>query len=197
MLFRSGYVVANVRDITDRKEADAELARLALIDEMTGLPNRLALLELIREGLAERAGDRSTSCGVVFFDIDDFCDVNDSLGHGIGDALLVAMADRLAALMPEGCTLARFGDDQFAVFCRDVDTDAAMAVACLVQRGLEEPFLVDVHEVFVVVSVGVALTPPGVQPISWAYIALSAIYLPVVAWVWRQQSARMPALAAS
>ena len=156
-----GYIVANVRDITDRKEADAELARLALIDEMTGLPNRLALLELIREGLAERAGDRSTSCGVVFFDIDDFCDVNDSLGHGIGDALLVAMADRLAALMPEGCTLARFGDDQFAVFCRDVDTDAAMAVACLVQRGLEEPFLVDVHEVFVVVSVGVALTPPG------------------------------------
>lgn len=153
-----GYVVANLRDVTDRRLAHDQLARLALVDDLTGLPNRNALLDLTRTALAERRDGRH--CGVVFFDIDDFCDVNDSLGHAVGDALLVGIADRLPTVLPSTCTLTRFGDDQFAIIAVDLDgPECCRAVARSVQAALELPFRIDEHEVFVAVSIGVALSP--------------------------------------
>lgn len=154
-----GFIVANVRDVTERRSAHDELARLALVDDLTGLPNRNALLEIARTGLAAR--DAEHECGVVFFDIDDFCDVNDTLGHAVGDALLLAIAERVSPMLSSCCSLARFGDDQFAVFCRDVsDPQQIRGIVRLVQGAMEAPFHVDGHEVFVVLSAGVALSPP-------------------------------------
>ena len=155
-----GFVVANLRDITDRKAAHAELARLALVDDLTDLPNRNALLEVIRVGTDRLAPGRT--CGLIFFDIDDFCDVNDSLGHAAGDTLLIDIARRVAAALPVGATLSRFGDDQFAVFCEDVaDLPGCLAVARTMRHTLDAPFVVEGREVFVAVSAGVAMSPPA------------------------------------
>ena len=152
-----GYVVANLRDITDRKLAADELARLALVDDLTGLPNRNALLEMVREVGATMGADRT--CGVIFFDVDDFADVNDALGHPVGDELLTGIARRVESVLGEGCDVARFGGDQFAVLCTAVeDLPQCLAVAESIQACLSAPFMIGGKEISAVVSVGIAMS---------------------------------------
>ena len=104
-----GYIVANIRDITERKQAQEQLERLALHDQLTGLPNRSLLVDRLEELLA-----RGGAAAVVYVDIDNFSDVNDSLGHDEGDELLLTVGRRFAAAVSESpSTLARVGADQF------------------------------------------------------------------------------------
>jgi diguanylate cyclase (GGDEF)-like protein/PAS domain S-box-containing protein len=149
-----GYVVANVRDITDRKRAEEQLERLALHDPLTGLPNRSLLVNRLEALLA-----RGSPAAILCIDIDNFGDVNDSLGHAAGDELLQLIGARFAAaVLRSPQTIARVGNDQFILLCDDVrDATTAFAYAERLRESLKLPFQLDGQEVIVTASIGVAL----------------------------------------
>ncbi len=145
-----------LHDISERKEFESQLAHQATHDPLTGLPNRVLLLDRLEQAL-DRARRHAKRVAVLFLDLDHFKVVNDSLGHGVGDQLLVAIADRLRTVVRPGDTIARFGGDEFVVLCEDLETRAdAVAVAERVNSIISGPFEVDESEVFVGVSIGVA-----------------------------------------
>jgi diguanylate cyclase (GGDEF)-like protein/PAS domain S-box-containing protein len=145
-----GYLL----DITGRKEVEAELEHLAFHDGLTGLPNRALFVRRIEQ---VAASDEAAEVTVLFLDLDDFKTVNDSLGHGAGDELLVAVAERLGAAIREFDTVARFGGDEFAVLLADGPATAvAEAVARRLVRTFDEPFTVGGRELFVGASIGIA-----------------------------------------
>ena len=148
-----GYVVANVRDITERKHAEAQLERLALHDQLTGLPNRSLLADRLEQLLAH-----GSAAAVLFVDIDNF---GDPLAPPAGDALLGHVAERLAAAVASWpSTLARVGADEFIVLCGDLDdATAAFAFAERLRQCLKPPVRLSNQDVFVTVSIGVALSP--------------------------------------
>jgi diguanylate cyclase (GGDEF)-like protein len=131
--------------------------RQALHDSLTGLPNRTLLLDRLDQGLA-RLRRREGALAVLFADIDRFKVVNDSLGHGFGDRLLIALAERLRATLRPGDTVARLGGDEFVVLCEDLaSADDALATARRMASGLDRPFRIDGQEVYVTMSTGVTM----------------------------------------
>ena len=117
--------LATLRDITDRKLIEAKILRMARYDGLTGLANRAAFLERLNLALA-RARRSATLFAILYLDLDHFKDVNDTLGHPIGDSLLRAVADRLEHCVRETDLVARFGGDEFAVLQDEID-DATSA----------------------------------------------------------------------
>jgi diguanylate cyclase (GGDEF)-like protein/PAS domain S-box-containing protein len=146
-------------DISERKALEAELERRASHDPLTCLPNRDAFVDRLRQTLLRTRRRKSTSkVGVLFMDLDRFKTINDSLGHGAGDRLLVALAERLKNRLRPEDVLARFGGDEFAVLLEMVENPSeALRVAQRIAQALGEPFTVDDHQVSVSTSVGVAL----------------------------------------
>jgi diguanylate cyclase (GGDEF)-like protein len=136
-----------------------ELRTLAYHDDLTGLPNRSLLHD--RLGLAIAHCLREAShLAVLFLDLDDFKSVNDSLGHGVGDRLLVELATRIRSSVRAGDTVARFGGDEFVVLLDTVTGPAdAARVAAKVLDAVRAPFRLDDHEVAVAASVGVSVYP--------------------------------------
>lgn len=152
---------AFARDITHRKRAEAELAHRATHDELTELPNRALALERLTAALDE--GPDHTA--LLFVDLDRFKVVNDSLGHAIGDRVLLEVADRLARAVRPDDTVARLAGDEFLVICRHVSgVDEATAVAERVRRLLDEPVQLGADSVKITASVGVCLAEPGSTP---------------------------------
>ena len=152
----SGLVVS-VHDITELKSAERDLAHGATHDPLTGLPNRVLLLDRL-EMAASRAKRRPLAIAVLFFDLDGFKLVNDSLGHTAGDIVLVAVARRLARVVRPEDTVARFGGDEFVMCCEGVVTESdAMTLASRVFKALEEPICIGDREVFVTASIGIRL----------------------------------------
>lgn len=146
-------------DISARAERLAELERLALHDALTGLPNRALFNDRVRQAIAggERHGDSFT---IMLLDLDRFKQVNDTLGHQIGDHLLQAVGPRLAAALRKTDTLARLGGDEFAVLLPPpVDMDSASLSAERLVESLREPLVVEGLSLDLGVSVGVALYP--------------------------------------
>ena len=144
-------------DISERKAFEKRLAHQATHDPLTGLPNRTLLLDRL-EGAMARARRHNRRVAVLFLDLDHFKVVNDSLGHGLGDRLLVAIAERLAVALRPGDTVARFGGDEFVVLCEDlVEAPDAVTIAERVDEAISGPFVIDETEVFVGVSIGIAL----------------------------------------
>jgi diguanylate cyclase (GGDEF)-like protein/PAS domain S-box-containing protein len=150
--------VAIYTDITERKRSEQLLADRALRDPLTGLPNRLLLLDRLGHALAHLARrPPGETVAVVFFDLDEFKLVNDSLGHAAGDQLLLGVAARLRAVLRPQDTLARLGGDEFAVLCDGVDQQSAITVATRLADAFAEPFSLDGLESFASASFGIAL----------------------------------------
>ena len=145
--------------VVERARADKALAKQALHDHLTGLPNRALFLNRLNHALSR--GERTPNLvAVLVLDLDGFKLVNDSLGHDVGDALLVAVANRLRGALRPGDTLARFGGDEFTILCDQLtDEEQALAVAQRMSDALLEPIgLVGSGEVVVSTSIGVAFS---------------------------------------
>ncbi len=153
----NGFVV-NLRDITQRKAAEAQLAFSAFHDPLTGLANRTLILDRADQMLARSRRHRQESA-ILFIDLDDFKDVNDSLGHQAGDALLVEVATRLVASVRETDTVGRMGGDEFVVLLEGpFQGDEPERVADVLLSALQDPFLLGpgTTPMVVTASVGIA-----------------------------------------
>lgn len=154
--------LASVADVIaqgiERKVAEERFQHQAFHDPLTGLPNRQLFDDRLKQALGRTRRKKGSRVAVLFMDLDNFKAVNDSLGHEVGDRLLVVVAERLrGGLRPED-TLARFGGDEFTVLLEDVEgSKEAVWVAERIVEGLEGPFVVDEREFFVRASIGVAL----------------------------------------
>ena len=152
-------LVLNTRDVSDRKELEAQLVHQAFHDGLTGLANRTLFAERVEHALA-RSGKGELA--VLFIDLDDFKHVNDSLGHAAGDQLLVAAARRLQGCLRPADTAARLGGDEFAVLLERVtDAEATAAVAGRVLGTLHRPFGLNGRTIPIKASLGVATGRPG------------------------------------
>jgi diguanylate cyclase (GGDEF)-like protein/PAS domain S-box-containing protein len=153
------WYVAISTDISQIKETEGRLERLAHYDPLTNLPNRGLLKDRLRQSISQ-AQRHSRMTAVIFLDLDRFKEVNDTLGHGVGDQLLHAVAQRLKTHIREGDTIARLGGDEFAVILQDVESaDRAARVAQHFLTCLSDPFMLDGHEIFVTASVGITMCP--------------------------------------
>jgi diguanylate cyclase (GGDEF)-like protein/PAS domain S-box-containing protein len=149
-----------VRDITARAATQAQLARQAFHDHLTGLPNRALFLDRLGQALARRGGDDERTA-VLVLDLDDFKTVNDSLGHAAGDDLLRQVAGRLSAGLRPVDTLARLAGDEFAFVLQDMrDPGEAAAVAERLCAALTAPFDLEGRQTYVGSSIGIALSSP-------------------------------------
>jgi diguanylate cyclase (GGDEF)-like protein/PAS domain S-box-containing protein len=159
------------RDITERKEAETKVYRLAYFDTLTGLPNRLSFSERLEREI-QRARYQNGNLAVLFMDLDGFKNVNDTLGHGAGDVLLQWVADRLrqgvrpadlvARNDPAGVEtdLARLGGDEFTVLIPQLQhEEAALAVAHRIHELMRRPFALEGREVVLTTSIGIAVFP--------------------------------------
>jgi diguanylate cyclase (GGDEF)-like protein/PAS domain S-box-containing protein len=155
-----GHWVAVLSDITDQKRAEQELRYLANYDTLTGLPNRALLLERLSRAIA-RARRQESRIAVLFLDLDRFKDINDSLGHAAGDAILRATAGRLQHAVGASHTVARLGGDEFTVVMEHVDNAGeAEDVARALLTAFESPLDAgDLRDVIISPSIGIALYP--------------------------------------
>ena len=147
-------VVGLVHEVTERVRAEAESRWLAHHDPLTGLPNRRFFAERLAEAVEE--GPRRAL--VCFLDLDRFKGVNDSLGHTVGDRLLVEVAGRLRRAVPPGATVARLGGDEFAVLARAEGGTGAAVLAEALQGALAPPVRLDGYEVHATAAIGVAVS---------------------------------------
>jgi diguanylate cyclase (GGDEF)-like protein/PAS domain S-box-containing protein len=152
-------ILAVVRDISERADAESQVHYLAHYDLLTGLPNRALFRDRLLQAMAQ-AKRSDTLIAVMFLDIDDFKDVNDTLGHAVGDQLLKEIAQRIRSCMREYDTVARFGGDEFGIIQTDVQTvEAAADLAERVLGMLGEPFHIEGHEIHSGASVGMTIYP--------------------------------------
>jgi diguanylate cyclase (GGDEF)-like protein/PAS domain S-box-containing protein len=150
------------RDITERKQAEAQLRHIAFHDALTGLPNRALFSDHLRLAVENCKRRPEGRFAVLFLDLDRFKVINDSLGHTVGDQLLVALARRLEGTLRAGDCVARLGGDEFAILLNQIaGPEDATRVAERVQRDLRLPFQIGGHEVFASGSIGIALSSTG------------------------------------
>ncbi len=169
--------LAILHDVSARKQAEADLDRMARFDPLTHLPNRSLYLERLQVELV-RARRHRRRLAVLFLDLDDFKKINDSLGHLAGDRLLQDVARRLADLLRQTDTVARFGGDEFTFLVTGLTTpEAWREVAAKILSAFERPFHLDGREIFVKASIGASLFPcHGGDPDTLLRRADSAMY---------------------
>ena len=154
------HLVVVIEDVTERKRSEQRIAFMAHHDVLTGLANRLAIMEKIEEAVA-RHRRRGDPFAVLLLDLDRFKHVNDTLGHAVGDALLRETAARLKAALRETDVLARLGGDEFAIVQdrENNQREAASALADRITNVISKPFHIEGNEVNIATSIGIALAP--------------------------------------
>ena len=147
------------RDITERKEMEAYVLHQSFHDSLTGLPNRLLLLDRLGQATAQRERQRA-QVAVLFLDLDHFKEINDTLGHAAGDRLLQVVAERLAASVREGDTVARVGGDEFVVMLVELHqlADAALVAEKIIST-VSEACQIEGSELHIMPSIGMAIFP--------------------------------------
>jgi len=145
------------RDITDLKNAEEQARQLAFFDSLTNLPNRRMLLDRLNLGLSQ-ARRFKRSLAVMFLDLDHFKDINDTLGHDMGDSLLREVASRLSACLRAGDTVARTGGDEFIIVLPEIaDAQAATVVAEKIVHAIRRPVCIGGHALDITISIGIAI----------------------------------------
>ena len=161
---KSVHLIFQIQDITDRKLAEQQLHHDAFHDALTGLPNRALFMDHLKLAIARSRRHVTTKFAVLYLDLDRFKVINDSLGHTIGDQLLVGIADRLKQNLRPGDTVARLGGDEFTVLVEDItDETESIQVAERIQKELSVPFTLSGREVFTTVSMGIAPSATGYE----------------------------------
>ena len=169
------YLLCTLRDISYRKAAEEELRRMAQFDVLTSLPNRRLFVSNLERAVAD-SRRRDVGIAVLYIDLDHFKDVNDTLGHPVGDRLLSAVAQRLTANVRASDTVARFGGDEFAILATNLMEPAEAGI--LAQKLIDAialPFPLGEHSVHSGISVGIAMYEPGTDAetlLSHADVAL-------------------------
>jgi diguanylate cyclase (GGDEF)-like protein/PAS domain S-box-containing protein len=155
---RGGGWVATHEDITERRQAEARIAHMALHDALTGLPNRVRLLERLGADLVQVG--RGRHLALLYLDLDNFKSINDTLGHRVGDSLLKSVAARIQACLGPNDMIARLGGDEFAIIQAAVD-DRAMTeiLARRIREAVLLPHDVDGHHILADFSIGIARAP--------------------------------------
>lgn len=155
----SSRFIFQIQDITDKKRAEQKLVHNALHDALTDLPNRALFIDHLALALARAERHRQETFAVLLLDFDRFKVINDSLGHTVGDQLLVAIARRLEKQLRRVDTVARLGGDEFTILLEDIKTvDEAVAFAESIQKELGAPFTIEEHDIFTSASIGIAFS---------------------------------------
>lgn len=153
------FVAATLQDISVRKKADAKIQHQAYFDYLTDLPNRLLCLDRLSQLLAD-AKRNNKLVAILFLDLDDFKKINDTLGHEIGDKILIEASHRLKHIMRESDTVGRLGGDEFIVLVGDLEhADDVRPVAEHIVSRFRDSFKIDERELIMSISVGIALFP--------------------------------------
>jgi diguanylate cyclase (GGDEF)-like protein/PAS domain S-box-containing protein len=143
-------------DVTERRHAESQLLHNAFHDALTGLPNRALFFDRVAHALSHLKRPGKQTFAVLLLDIDDFKNVNDSLGHHAGDQLLIGIGERLGKSVRASDTVSRFGGDEFTILLEAVTGPADIAHAVSrIHQEISLPFLIDGHEIFVTASIGV------------------------------------------
>lgn len=154
--------IETIRDVTQQKVAEAQIQHLAYYDALTDLPNRSLLKERVNEAIIE-AKEKEESLALMFFDLDHFKNINDTLGHRIGDLMLVEQAKRLKAIFKNQYkdqeVVFRLSGDEFIILLTNVDEDGAAQAAEKVIHEQSQPFHIEGHELIVTSSIGIAVFP--------------------------------------
>jgi diguanylate cyclase (GGDEF)-like protein/PAS domain S-box-containing protein len=151
--------VVMIEDITDKKASAAKIEHLARYDALTGLPNRTFFHDQMEVTLS-RLKRTSESCAVLFIDLDQFKQINDTMGHPFGDALLCVVAERLRRMARPSDIIARFGGDEFVILQYPIASpDDVSSLARRVVTALSEPCAIDHHQVVIGASIGISIAP--------------------------------------
>ena len=152
------YIISVVEDVTERRRAHEKIAHMAHYDALTGLPNRVLFREQIERELEKVAG--GAQFALLYIDVDEFKGINDSLGHHVGDELLMAIAGRIRACLKPGDLIARLGGDEFAVIQTGVESSAdVLAFVTRIHEAIRHPYHCLGHHLSTDASIGIALAP--------------------------------------
>lgn len=152
------HYVGIFSDISEHKDSQAHIQQLAHFDSLTGLPNRSLLEDRVRQAIS-RVERSNETLALVFLDLDRFKNVNDSLGHRIGDELLIQVAQRLKTVLREEDTVSRVGGDEFILVLPGAQADGASHVAEKVLKALALPYCIEAYELTITPSLGIAMYP--------------------------------------
>jgi diguanylate cyclase (GGDEF)-like protein/PAS domain S-box-containing protein len=150
---------AIIRDVTERQQAQQRLTHQAEHDLLTGLPNRTLITALIKQALAKGVRNNSKTA-ILLLDIDRFKNINDTLGHTIGDKLLTTLAQRINKTLRDTDTVARFGGDEFVVLVEEFQKISNLAIlATKLSKAICSPIFIDNQEMYVTTSIGISVAP--------------------------------------
>lgn len=170
-------VVGTASDITDRKEVERLVEHMAFHDHLTGLPNRRLLKQTVEDMIETRLNNQEPFA-LLYMDLDRFKNINDSMGHYVGDQLLKAVGARLQTLVRQNDLVGRLSGDEFLILCSSTTKQGAQMVAQRIVNEVSKSFLIDYLEIFIAPSIGISMFPDdGTQYDTLIRNADSAMYL--------------------